>query len=156
MELDAIEALPLESQVFYKWMYQPNDPLQYQFSNTQPLTGLTASQTQQSITGAIESQGQRTPFVSPESKAIDRFYTHFRNEMNYFKQSSIKEQVRQINSPADLEANDTMCVTVARFIDLLQIKQQFLAYWYYPSAPHSIETEWDQFQLLKANASINL
>ena len=135
-------------------MYQPNDPLSYQFSNAQVSTSLTEHQKRQSITGAIESQGQRTPFVSPESQAIDRFFTHFRNEMKYFKQSSIKDQVRQVNSPADLEANDMMRVTVARFMDLLRIKQQFLAYWHYPSAPHNIETEWDQFQLLKA--SINL
>ena len=128
--------------------------MSYQFSNAQVSPSLTEHQKRQSITGAIESQGQQTPFVSAESQAIDRFFTHFRNEMKYFKQSSIKDHVRQVNSPADLEANDMMRVTVARFFDLLRIKQQFLAYWHYPSAPHNIETEWDQFQLLKD--SINL
>ena len=149
------EDLTFESQLFYKWMYQPNDPLSYQFSNAQVSTSLTENQRRQSITGAIQSQGQRPPFVSAESQAIDRFFTHFRNEIRYFKQASIKQQISQIHSSADLEANDEMQVTLARFIDLLQIKQQYLAYWEYPSAPYNIGSVWDQFQLLKENVSIN-
>ena len=54
-------------------MYQPNDPLSYQFSNAQVSPSLTEHQRRQSITGAIESQGQQTHLCHLKVKQLIDF-----------------------------------------------------------------------------------
>ncbi|MEK9728026.1 MAG: hypothetical protein VW397_07985 [Candidatus Margulisiibacteriota bacterium] len=119
-----------EQPLHLKWMYQSNDPLRYQFSNQKPHQNLSNETIAQSIISAIDSAGQHLPIVSQESLAIDRFYTHWRNEMRFFKQPEIRTRLSQLH--LDLNSDDLIRISLARFKELLKVKQAFLAYWERP------------------------
>ena len=69
--------------------------------------------------------------------------------MRYFKQANIKTKMAQVQSVADINNDDLMKVSLARFNELLKIKQAFLAYWERPIDPIDMMDPEQQLAALK-------
>ena len=147
------ESVPTQSPeeaMLDRWLYSEDDPLKLRFLKGPIDLSIDQFEEARLIDAAFESKGEIQPPYTRDTMAIHRFFTHWKLETGAFTRSpELKQRISSIASPQDLLNDDLMQVPLARFIQLMKVKDAFLAKFNQYRSPLPVSNDWDAFCLLK-------